>query len=78
MFPSRRHAAVAVDLRRVVQNAGRLVREKVGEECLCVVSDSARRTTWRDEDEVSMFMGDTQTMCLSRASAWRSMCDCTL
>ena len=52
VFPSGRHAAVAVDPRRVVQNVGRLVREKVRKECPCVVSDSARCTTWRDEDEV--------------------------
>ena len=35
VFPSGRHAAVAVDLRRVVQNVGRLVREN-GEEGVLV------------------------------------------
>ena len=52
VFPSRRHAAVAVDLRRFVQNVGRLVREKVRKECSCVVSGSARCGAWRAEDEV--------------------------
>ena len=52
VFPSRRRTAVAVDLRSVVQNAGRLVREKVRKECSCVVSGSARCTTWLDEDGV--------------------------
>ena len=47
-----RHSAVAVDLRRVVQLAGRLNQEKVRKECPCVVSGSARFTTLRDEDEV--------------------------
>ena len=50
IFPSGAHFAVAVDLRRVVQNAGRLI--KVKKECPCVVSGSARCTTLRDEDEV--------------------------
>ena len=52
VFPSGRHSAVAVNLRRVVQNAGRLIQEKVRKECSCVVSGSARCRTWRDEDEV--------------------------
>ena len=42
---------MAVDLRRVVQIAGRLIQEKVRKECPCVVSGSARCTTLRDEDE---------------------------
>ena len=33
VFPSRRHAAVAIDLRRDVQNDGRLVRENERKEC---------------------------------------------
>ena len=33
---------MAVDLGRVVQNVGRLVREKVRKECSCVVSRSAK------------------------------------
>ena len=61
IFPSGAHFAVAVDLHRVVQNAGRLI--KVRKECPCVVSGSARCTTFRDEDEVWMFVGETQTMC---------------
>ena len=66
---------MAVDLRRVVQIAGRLVREKVRKECPCVVSDSARCRTWYAEDEV--FWGETQrrALILSHAGAWRSMCD---
>ena len=52
VFPSGRHSAVAVDLRRVVQIAGRLMQDKVRKECPCVVSGSAKCTTWRDEDEV--------------------------
>ena len=52
VFPSRRHAAVAVDLCRIVQNVGRLVGEKVKKEYSCVVSGSARCMTWRAEDEV--------------------------
>ena len=44
--------AVAVDLRRVVQPAGRLIQEEARKECPCVVADSARCTTLRDEDEV--------------------------
>ena len=52
VFPSGRHAAMAVDVRSVVQNAGRLVREKVRKECPCEASDSARCKTWRSEDEV--------------------------
>ena len=43
---------MAVDLRRVVQLAGRLIQEKVRKECPCVVSGSARCTTLRDKDEV--------------------------
>ena len=48
VFPSGRHAAVAVDLRKVVQNAGRLVRGKGGEGVpvrgvrFCKVYDIAR------------------------------------
>ena len=49
VLPSGRHAPVAVDLRRVVQNAGRLVQEK-GEEGVtvrgvrsCKVHDMARQ-----------------------------------
>ena len=41
VVPSKRHSAVAVDLRRVVLLAGRLVHEKVRKECPCVVSSSA-------------------------------------
>ena len=40
---------MAVDLGRVVQDLGRMVREKVRKECPCVVSRSARCRTWRDE-----------------------------
>ena len=75
VIPSGHHSAEAVDLRRVVQIAGRLIQEKARKECQCVVSGSARCTTLRDEDEVWMFLGETQT---SHAGAWRSMCDCTL
>ena len=49
---SGRHSVVAVDLRRVVRLAGRLIQEKVRKECPCVVSGSARCTTLRDKDEV--------------------------
>ena len=52
VFPSGRHSAVAVDLRRDVQIAGRLIQEKARKECPCVVSGSAKCTTLRDEDEV--------------------------
>ena len=52
VFPSGRHSTVAVDFRRVVQIAGRLIQEKVRKECPCVVSGSARCTTLRVEDEV--------------------------
>ena len=78
VFPSERHAAVAVDLRRVVQNVGRLVREKVRRECPCAVSGSARCTTWHAR--MKCFRGETQRCAsiLSHAGAWRSMCDCTL
>ena len=43
---------MAVDLRKDVQLAERLIQEKVGKECPCVVSGSASCTTLRDEDEV--------------------------
>ena len=49
VIPAGRPSAVAVDLRRVVQIAGRLIQEKVRKECPCVVStfckvyDIARR-----------------------------------
>ena len=52
VIPPGRHSAVAVDLRRVVQFAGKLIQEKARKECPCVVSGSARCTTLRDEDEV--------------------------
>ena len=52
VIPSGRHTARTVDLRRVVQIAGRLIQEKVRKECSCVVSGSATCTTLRDEDEV--------------------------
>ena len=52
VIPSGCHSAVAVDLRKVVQLAGRLIQEKLRKECPCVVSGSARCTTLRDEDEV--------------------------
>ena len=41
-----------MDLGRVVQNVGRLVREKVRKECSCVLSGSAKCGAWRAEDEV--------------------------
>ena len=56
VIPSGRHSAVAVDLRRVVQLAGRLIQEKVRKECPCVVSGSAR-CTLRNEDDVYMYFG---------------------
>ena len=50
VVPSKRHSAVAVDLRRVVLLAARLILGKVRKECPCVVSSSAARCmTLRDE-----------------------------
>ena len=37
---SRRHSVLAVDLRRVVQDAGRLIQEKVRKECPCVYAET--------------------------------------
>ena len=69
---------MAVDLRRVVQNVGRLVRENVRKECarawcqvLQGVGDGGPR----------MKCFEVRQRCasfLSHAGAWRSMCDCTL
>ena len=52
VIASRRHAVVAVDLRRVVQNAGRLIQEKVRKECPCVYAETRTTQTFRDEDQV--------------------------
>ena len=80
LFRRRATQTVAVDLRRVVQLAGRLTQEKVRKECLCVVSGSARCTTLRDKEEVWLFLGERR-QCASWLEPCRcigSMCDCTL
>ena len=65
VVPSWRHSAVAVDLRKVVQLAGRLIQEKVRKECLCVVSSSARCMTLRSEGEVSVCFWGKRSQCAS-------------
>ena len=63
---------MAVDHRRVVLFAGRLIQDKVRKECPYVVSGSARCTTLRDEDEVCVFgrNADNVLRVLSHAGAW--------